>query len=293
MNITQLRYFKVLAELQHYSYAAETLGIAQSSLSRSITALEEELGVNLFEKTGRNIQLTKYGSVFYEYTKESLSSLELGTVKVQSMADSTKGEINVGLTFPLGPKIIPDILQKFKNHKANRGYLIRLYQNSTPELIQLLKTDKCDVVLCSYVEDEPEIEFIPLMSGHLHAVVPEKHPLAPKSFVTLEDLAKYPFILNSEKAPALLRIFHEKDLHPTVLSQVQGECAIVGLVSVNYGISIIDKTVDLNPAVKALPVPELEHIQFPVNLAYMKNRWFPPSVKAFISFLTKEIKDCK
>ena len=71
MNITQLRYFKLLAELQHYSYTAETLGIAQSSLSRSITALEDELGVNLFEKQGRNIRLTKYGTVFYEYAKDS------------------------------------------------------------------------------------------------------------------------------------------------------------------------------------------------------------------------------
>jgi len=292
MNITQLRYFKLLAELQHYSYTAETLGIAQSSLSRSITALEDELGVNLFEKQGRNIRLTKYGTVFYEYAKDSLTSLELGTLKVRSMADPTKGEINMGLTFPLGPTIVPNILQKFKSHDWNRDYLIRLYQNTTPELIQLLKVDKCDIVLCSYVEDEPEVEFVPLMPGHLNAVVPEKHPLAPKNSVTLEELSKYPFILNSEKAPALLKIFHEKGLYPNVLSQVQGECAIVGLVAVNYGISIVDKSVDIsNQAVKALPVPELEDTQFPVNLAYIKNRWFPPSVKAFISFLIKEIQD--
>lgn len=98
--------------------------------------------------------------------------------------------------------------------------------------------------------------------------------------------------MNSERAPALLRIFHQKGLYPTILSQVQGECTIVGLVSVNYGISIVDEAVDLsNKPVKALRIPELEQIPFSVNVAYMKNRWFSPAVKAFLNFLLKEIRE--
>lgn len=292
MNMTQLQYFKVLAEKQHYSQTAEELGIAQSSLSRSINALEDELGVNLFEKRGRNVQLTKYGASYYEYVKASLTSLELGTKKVKSMADPTIGEINIGLTFPLGSEIVPNILQRFSAGKENRGFSIRLFQNSTPELIGLIKNNLCDLVLCSSLPDEPEIQFTPLFFSHLIAVVPDRHPLAPKTKVTLEELAKYPFIMNSERAPALLRIFHQKGLYPTILSQVQGECTIVGLVSVNYGISIVDEAVDLsNKPVKALRIPELEQIPFSVNVAYMKNRWFSPAVKAFLNFLLKEIRE--
>ena len=71
MNLPQLYYFRKLAEVQHYTEAAKALYITQPSLSDSIASLEKELGVSLFQKKGRNIQLTKYGEEFYQYVSES------------------------------------------------------------------------------------------------------------------------------------------------------------------------------------------------------------------------------
>ena len=94
MNLTQLQYFRALAQSQHYASTAERLGVAQSSLSRSISALEEELGVYLFEKQGRNIRLTKYGEAYYCYIRDGLNLLETGEKFVRDMADPTCGEIS-------------------------------------------------------------------------------------------------------------------------------------------------------------------------------------------------------
>lgn len=79
MNLNTLYYFKVLAQLQHYSQAAELLYISQPSLSHAISALEKDLGVPLFQKKGRNVELTKYGKIFSSYIQRDL--MKLKTVK--------------------------------------------------------------------------------------------------------------------------------------------------------------------------------------------------------------------
>ena len=76
MNLYHLRYFVTLAHLEHYTKAAENLSITQPSLSHAISLLENELGVALFEKEGRNIVLTKYGKIFLKDVEKSLEILD-------------------------------------------------------------------------------------------------------------------------------------------------------------------------------------------------------------------------
>lgn len=76
MNLYHLRYFVTLAHLEHYTKAADVLAITQPSLSHAISSLEEELGVKLFEKNGRNVSLTKYGKSFLEDVEQTLNRLD-------------------------------------------------------------------------------------------------------------------------------------------------------------------------------------------------------------------------
>ena len=76
MNLNHLSYFRVLAKLEHYTQAAEELSITQPSLSHAMSTLKEDLGTYLFEKQGRNIKLTKYGKIYFEYVDRALSELE-------------------------------------------------------------------------------------------------------------------------------------------------------------------------------------------------------------------------
>ena len=79
MNLNHLHYFRVLAKTEHYTQAANQLDITQPSLSHAIAALEKDLGCYLFEKQGRNIKLTKYGRIFYEYIDKGLQEVDLGS----------------------------------------------------------------------------------------------------------------------------------------------------------------------------------------------------------------------
>ena len=78
MNLSQLYYFRKLAEVKHYTHAAEELFISQPTLSNSISQLEKELGIPLFKREGRTIKLTRYGAEFYEYAGEGTCGLPDG-----------------------------------------------------------------------------------------------------------------------------------------------------------------------------------------------------------------------
>ena len=87
MNLQQLYYFRKLAEVQHYTEAAKALYITQPSLSDSISSLESELSVALFQKKGRGIELTKYGQEFYQYVNQALGILEHGIAIMKEKSD--------------------------------------------------------------------------------------------------------------------------------------------------------------------------------------------------------------
>lgn len=92
MNLSQLYYFCKLAELQHYTQAAQELYITQPSLSGAISTLESELGVDLFQKRGRNVYLTKYGKEFYQYVSAALRELDKGIEVAKEHAGKMGGQ---------------------------------------------------------------------------------------------------------------------------------------------------------------------------------------------------------
>ena len=92
MNLYHLRYFVTLAHLEHYTKAADVLAITQPSLSHAISSLEEELGVKLFEKNGRNVSLTKYGKTFLGDVEETLNRLD-SSVNGLQLAEKEKGKL--------------------------------------------------------------------------------------------------------------------------------------------------------------------------------------------------------
>ena len=131
MNLNQLYYFQKVAQLQHYHQAAKELNISQPSLSRSIANLEEELGVSLFQKNGRNIELTKYGSIFLEHVNRIIDEIKIAENKMKSLAGSSSGHIDIGYVFPLAKSYIPRLVRSFLNQQENHEITFSLSQEIT------------------------------------------------------------------------------------------------------------------------------------------------------------------
>ena len=203
MNIRHLRFFVELAKTEHMAKTAEKLGISQPSLSYAISSIEEELGVPLFEKEGRNIRLTNYGKIYLEYVKSGLSDLDRGGKYIAELLDVNRGHIRVGFTFTMGQDLIPQLICKFKQEKDTKDIAFSFVQGTTDYLVDQLVNDELDLVVSSApdlpgLEDKVDISH--LVDQEMLAVVPFSNPLAQKDSVSLADLAKYPMIYYSKSS---------------------------------------------------------------------------------------------
>lgn len=284
MNLNHLSYFRVLAKLEHYTQAAEELSITQPSLSHAMSALEKDLGTYLFEKQGRNIKLTKYGKIYYEYADKALSELERGEKKLKELTNVSTGTIELGYIYTLGPNFVPKLIKNFTNADENKNIKFLFGQGTTQSLIKDLKEEKYDMVFCSLVDDEPDIEFIPIANEELVVIVSNEHPLAKNEFIDLSEVGNYPFIGFSEKSgirSLISDLFKEVDINPNIICEVEEDNAVAGLVEINYGIAVVPKISSLKYYnVKVLPIINPKHERF-IYLATLKNRYLTPSVNLF------------
>lgn len=294
MNLNHLNYFRVLAQLEHYTQAADKLSITQPSLSHAMSALEKDLGTYLFEKQGRNIKLTKYGKLYFEYVDRALMELEKGEKKLRELTNASTGTIELGYIYTLGPTFVPMLIKEFAKMEENQDIKFVFGQGTTKVLIEELKNEKFDMVLCSYVENECEVDFIPIQNEELVVIVSNEHPLAKNDNIDLIDLDKYPFIGFSEKSgirPLINNLFEKIDLKPNIICEVEEDNAIAGLVEINYGIAVVPRISSLkNYNIKVLPIVNPSHERF-IYLATLKNKYLTPSVNLFKNFIIEQSKD--
>ena len=187
MNLFHLRYFETLARTEHYSKAAEILSITQPSLSYAISTLESELGIQLFEKRGRNIVLTKYGKAFYSNVKEILANLDNAVRDIKLVANG-EGEINIGFLRTLGTDYVPTTVKNFLDLHPDKNiwFNFSCEHGLSVDLVRSLVDREYDMVFCSKLNNSPMVEFIPIATQELVVIVPKDHPLAAKDSVSFK-----------------------------------------------------------------------------------------------------------
>ncbi|WP_343009397.1 LysR family transcriptional regulator [Clostridium celatum] len=294
MNLNHLNYFRVLAKLEHYTQAAEELSITQPSLSHAMASLEKDLGTYLFEKQGRNIKLTKYGKIYFEYVDRALSELEKGEKKLRELTNVSTGTVELGYIYTLGPNFVPQLIKNFSLVEENKNIKFSFGQGTTKTLIEGLKSEKFDMVFCSFVENEPDIEFVPIAHEELVLIVSNDHPLANKESIDLMEVEEYPFIYFSEKSgirPLIDNLFKKVNITPNIICEVEEDNAVAGLVEINYGIAVLPKISSLKHYnVKVLPIVNPKHERF-IYLAALKNRYLTPSVSLFKKYSIEYAKE--
>ena len=294
MNLNQLYYFKTLAELEHYTKAAEKLNISQPTLSHSISAMEKELGANLFEKQGRNVVLTKFGRIYMFYVENALTQLELGKNQIERLLSEGGGHVGLAYMTSVGTYFVPDMIAGFLNDPQNKNISFSCYEGNTRTLLYNLKREKYDMVFCSKVEDENDVEFIPVHEQNLVVVVPEGHPLADKEKVTIQEICPYPLVSYTKESGMRRLIddmFSKAQIMPNVLCQFEDINSMAGLVAANQGIAIVtdSRTLDnYNIRKLELDTPYSRRI---VYLAYVLNRYLPPAVEKFKDFIIQRTKE--
>lgn len=241
MNLFHLRYFVQLAHTRHYTRAAEALCITQPSLSHAIGQLEAELGVPLFEKTGRNTTLTHFGEEFLTCVESALATLDAG---VETMRRSARGEgvIRLGLLRTLGVEYVPRLAADFLAAHPGRDIHFTFHTGVTSQLLKGLMSRQFDLVFCSKPGAELGLTAVPVEKQDLVLITPRKHPLASQHTVDLRDTLLYPQIFFSRDSglrTVVDDLFAQIGQRPQITCETEEDQVIAGLVAQGFGIAVV------------------------------------------------------
>lgn len=287
MNLFYLRYFVTLAHVQHYTKAAEQLCITQPSLSHAIAQLEKELGLPLFEKSGRKTTLTRYGDEFLTCAEHTLSILDAG---IESMKRSAQGEglIRLGMLRTLGVEYIPRLAAGFLKENPDLNIQFTFHTGVTQDLLEGLSARKFDLVFCSQPPAKLNCTAVSVQKQDLVLITPADHPLASRQTIDLIDTISYPQIFfekSSGMRSVVDRMFLEIGAEPEIAYETEEDQVIAGLVSQGFGIAVVpymDLLLKLDLKILQISSPVCERKLY---MVHNNNVFMAPSVRHFRQFV--------
>ena len=241
MNLDYLRYFVKLAQVGHYTRASEQLNISQPSLSHAVRQLEEELGVPLFERQGRNTQLTQFGEEFLDCAVRTLATLDEGVISLRRKAKG-EGLIRLGFLRVLGTNYVPRLAARFLAARPDRQIQFTFHSGRTQELLEGLADRRYDLVFCSRPAPELGLTAVPVRAQELVLIVPPGHPLAGRSGVSLAEAAPYPMVCFSRDSglrAVVDELFDALGVCPQVAWETEEDQVVAGLVAQGFGIAVV------------------------------------------------------
>ena len=274
MNLFYLRYFVTLAHVKHYTKAAQQLCITQPSLSHAIAQMEKELGVPLFEKSGRNTLLTPFGREFLACAEHTLSTLDDGIASLQRSARGS-GLIRLGFVRPLGIHFVPRLAAEFLQAYPENDIHFTFHTGITRQLLDDLQQQKVDLLFCSKPQDDLKLTAVPVQKQELVVIVPQNHPLAVNTGVRLADTASYPHIYFTQTSgirSVIDDMFLRENAVPNIVTETEEDEVIAGLVAEGFCIAVVPY-MDL---LQKLPVKILSITSPRAAVPYCKDRnWRP------------------
>ena len=289
MTLNQIYYFQTVARYENYRKAAEELYISQPSLSRSIASLESELGVLLFEKNGRGVNLTKGGKLFLEYADRIIDECEIAKNKMKEMA-SDGGKIDIGYVFPLASHYIPHNVRDFLNKKENKNVTFNFFQNHTSAIAKKVRSGELDVGFGGYIDKE-EFEFFPVLSEEMVLITPKGHELESYKKVSIQELRNYPVIgydRESWLGNYTKQLYRRLAFQPNIVVECPDEHSIVALVSEDFGVALVPAIEKINENrvnIHRFDDIELMHHTF---MFWMRDRYQLPAVERLIKYMKQK-----
>lgn len=190
MDLLQLRYFCEIAKQENISKASKSLHVAQPSLSRTLAALETELGTKLFDREGRNIHLNRNGEIYYKHINNALNLIDNAQKELLDFNASPCGHIN--LIILAASNVMPDLIINF--HRLYPNISLNLKQQETHNLQQ---TNSFDFVISATPGNYKGLTNITLMEEDLVIATHKNHPIAQKDSICLSETAPYQFVTYS------------------------------------------------------------------------------------------------
>lgn len=289
MELKQLIYFIEVAEREHMSNAAQHLNVAQSAISRQISNLEEELGVQLFERAGRNMKLLPVGRILLTHSKDVITLLDQMKNQITDHIAPESGVIKIGFPTSLATTLLPNLINAYNKDYPNVQFQLR--QGSYQFLIDSIKNRELNLAFIGpVIDDQPTIKGDILFREKMLLLVSRQHKVASREAITLKELKDEDFILFPKGyilEKLVIDACHHEGFEPKVSTQGEDMDAIKGMVAAGIGITILpDSAITRYETdfLKCVPIhsPQLERS---VGMITPNTRELTPSEKVFYDFV--------
>jgi len=291
IDLRLLRYFIAVAEEGHLTKAAQRIGIQQPPLSQQIRALEAELGVTLFNRLPRGMELTESGQALLTDARAILAQVDSTVAGVRRIARGELGRIAVGFTesASLHP-FVPTVIRAFRD--AAPDVALTVEESSTTDLVALMSQNRIDVAFIrSPVGDVSDITIETMMVEEMIVALPAAHPLVRnkrRKSIALAALAEEVFVLNRRPSgpglyDTIIAACRAAGFSPRVEQEARKNLSTLSLVAAGLGISIIPASmrhVELE-SVSYLGIDDAPDLKAPLHLAY-RDSGQSGAVKRFI-----------
>ena len=279
----------------HYTRAAEQLHVTQSTLSHEIIRLEQELGVPLFERNGRNKVLTRLGEEFLACVDVTLSALDKGVSGMQ-LYSKGEGYIRIGMLPELGEYLVPDLVGRFLSQHPQKNIHVAFTTGITTTLIEGLRNKLHDVVFCMEPADSSDLALLPVCKEPLVLLTPLEHPLAGRDRVMLSETLSYPHIFYTKEShmlPLIQKQFNRLGQYPEIACKVLEGNVIAGLVAKGFGIAVLPLSeIYSHMKVKIIHIEDATD-EREIYMAASPQTLTVPLFSSFYQFAAESLKDAE
>ncbi|MBE5905521.1 MAG: LysR family transcriptional regulator [Lachnospiraceae bacterium] len=295
MEIREIRTFLQAAQAGSFVKAAQGLGYSQAAVTIQIKHLEEELGTVLFDRIGKQTQLTESGRTFEIRAKRILQEIEEARAEVGNLTE-IKGELRIGTIESIGAELMPELLTKL--HEEHPDVTVEMELDSPPNLLELLNRNQLDIV---YLMDKRvmDMNFVKEMEEpeEVVTVMNATHPLASADSLSMDTILKQQIILTERGASyreALERYLLERGREVKPFLTTGSTEFIVRFLKAKQACSFLPKFAIAQEleegTLKEVQVEEFAE-ESPLTmyrqLLYRKDKWVNPQMRAFIDIVTR------
>ena len=289
MNYNVLRYFSVLAQVEHYTVAAARLGISQPSLSSAIHNLENELGgVKLFEKVGRNIRLTDEGKFYQEKVDAALNELHTASLMLRDSKASAPVVIRMGVVSGTLDGLVARKIAEYS--RSNRRIRFHLTESSAENLMDLVRQEKLDMAIVDSTDRDRSLHFRKLNERDFYVAFPETHPMANREIIDPQEVVRETqIVFNYNVAKSFKEWTTGTPSDESVICTVDTAQSALDLVAAGVGIAFIpDKCVHPHQGIRFVPLKNWHQALY---MCILYDKWLEPPVWDFVEIIVKSVRN--
>ena len=287
MELRQLRYLEAVARHGHFTRAAEELHVAQSAVSHQVRRLEQELGVELLQRTTRSVELTAAGRLAVARAQAALAEADGISGELDELRGLVRGTIAIGALLPAGPLDLPALLGEFSRRYP--GIEIEFREGTSSYMQGSLARGELDVAFVLEADPQPaELGRRALSEAELVLAMSPTHPLVAKAPLPIERLDGENLIAfrhGSSVRLALDRALERAGARPRIALEGSDLLLIRALAAQGFGLAVVPRSFAEFPG-PPLSIRSLRPaIHLPVVLLWRKRRSQPPAARAFVDFV--------